>query len=91
MEGYDKTLSLYDYVFGRFSEELSEEVVVQKIEARDLRQGVKKPRTPKKFPKVLDQEHVDQHSQDLEAHLVGLWELHNYNDLFRYRPQPASL
>lgn len=96
----DKTLNLYDYVFGRFSKQIQEEVVVQEIEARDIRQylallmdeglkntsvaihyrvlkaffnwlvdegklsespmqGIKEPKTPKKFPKVLDEEHVD--------------------------------
>jgi len=33
----DKTLSLYDYVFERLSEQVSPDVMVQKIEPRDVR------------------------------------------------------
>jgi len=36
----DKTLSLYDYVFERLSEQISEDVMVQEVESRDVRKSV---------------------------------------------------
>lgn len=97
----DKTLSLYDYVFHRFLEQISGERGIETIETRDIREylaflrddglkntsvaihyrvlkaffnwlieegeipespmeGIKEPKTPKKFPKALDEEYVEQ-------------------------------